>query len=52
MTGNSEQLSLIQDLKIIVGTKYLLTDTTKKEAYTKGFRFGSGEAIAVAKPES
>ena len=52
MTGNSEQLSLIQDLKIIVGAKHLLTDSVKKQAYTKGFRFGSGEAIAVVRPES
>ena len=52
MTGNSEQLSLIQDLKTIVGAKHLLTDSVKKQAYTKGFRFGSGEAIAVVRPES
>ena len=52
MTGNSEQLSLIQGLKKIVGAKYLLTDTVKKQAYTKGFRFGSGEAIAVVRPEN
>lgn len=52
MTGNSEQLSLIQGLKTIVGAKYLLTDTVKKQAYTKGFRFGSGEAIAVVRPEN
>jgi D-lactate dehydrogenase len=52
MTGNSEQLSLIQDLKTIVGAKQLLTDSAKKQAYTKGWRFGSGEAIAVVRPES
>jgi D-lactate dehydrogenase len=52
MTGNSEQLSLIQDLKTIVGTKQLLTDSAKKQAYTKGWRFGSGEAIAVVRPET
>ena len=52
MTGNSEQLSLIQGLKTIVGAKYLLTDTVKKQAYSKGFRFGSGEAIAVVRPEN
>jgi D-lactate dehydrogenase len=52
MTGNSEQLSLIQDLKTIVGAKQLLTDSVKKQAYTKGFRFGSGEAIAVVRPEN
>ena len=52
MTGNSVQLSLIQDLKTIVGTKQLLTDSAKKQAYTKGWRFGSGEAIAVVRPET
>ena len=52
MTGNPEQLSLIQDLKTIVGAKQLLTDSAKKQAYTKGYRFGSGEAIAVVRPES
>ena len=52
MTGNSEQLSLIQDLKTIVGAKQLLTDSAKKQAYTKGWRFGSGEAIAVVRPET
>jgi D-lactate dehydrogenase len=50
MTGNSEQLSLIQELKTVVGASYTLTDTVKKQAYTKGFRFGSGDAIAVVKP--
>jgi len=50
MTGNSEQLSLIQELKAVVGTSYTLTDKVKKQAYTKGFRFGSGDAIAVVKP--
>ena len=52
MTGNSEQPSLIQDLKTIVGAKQLLTDSSKKQAYTKGWRFGSGEAIAVVRPET
>lgn len=50
MTGNSEQLSLIQELKAVVGANYTLTDNAKKQAYTKGFRFGSGDAIAVVRP--
>ena len=52
MTGNYNKPHLIQLLKEIVGAKYLLTDMLKKQAYTKGYRFGSGEAIAVAKPAS
>ncbi len=52
MTGNSQQLSLIQALKSVVGGSYTLTDNVKKQAYTKGFRFGSGEAIAVVRPET
>ena len=52
MTGNYNKPHLIQQLKEIVGAKYLLTDMLKKQAYTKGYRFGSGEAIAVARPAS
>lgn len=50
MTGVYNKPVLIQELKNIVGAKYLLTDTSKKQAYTKGYRFGSGEAVAVARP--
>ena len=50
MTGNSEQLSLIQELKSVVGANFTLTENSKKQAYTKGFRFGSGDAIAVVRP--
>ena len=50
MTSNSEQLSLIEALKTVVGASYTLTDNAKKQAYTKGFRFGSGDAIAVVRP--
>ena len=35
MTGNSVELSLIQDLKTIVGTKQLLTDSAKKKPILK-----------------
>ncbi len=52
MTSNYNKPQLIQQLKEIVGAKYLLTDMLKKQAYTKGYRFGSGEAIAVARPAS
>lgn len=44
--------SLIQSLTQIVGKSYTLTDNAKKQPYTKGFRFGSGEALAVVRPDS
>lgn len=51
MTGsNSEQLSLIEELKTIVGASNTLTDSVKKQAFTKGIRFGGGDAVAVVKP--
>lgn len=43
---------LINDLKAIVGNNYILTSEARKQPYTKGFRFGAGEALAVAKPSS
>lgn len=52
MTGDSKQNALIEKLKSVVGAGYTLTDEAKKQAYTKGFRFGSGEAIAVVRPAS
>lgn len=52
MTGDSKQNALIEQLKSVVGAGYTLTDAAKKQAYTKGFRFGSGEAIAVVRPAS
>lgn len=51
MTGNSSN-ALIQALQAIVGAKFTLTDEAKKQPYTKGFRFGSGEALAVVRPET
>ncbi|KZN62410.1 D-lactate dehydrogenase [Pseudoalteromonas luteoviolacea CPMOR-1] len=50
MTNNASNTALIQELKSIVGNSFVLTDNTKKQPYTKGFRFGSGEALAVIRP--
>ena len=41
---------LIQDLKTITGEKYILTSEWNKQLYCKGWRYGEGEAFAVAKP--
>ena len=50
MSGQIDTQSLIASMGDVVGQSYLLTDTEKKQPYTKGFRFGSGEALAVVRP--
>jgi D-lactate dehydrogenase len=52
MTNSSSNTSLINQLKSIVGGSHLLTSPSKMLPYTKGFRFGSGEALAVVKAGS
>ena len=41
---------MISSLGDVVGQAHLLTDKEKKQPYCKGFRFGSGEALAVVRP--
>ncbi|MEE3131184.1 MAG: D-lactate dehydrogenase [Pseudomonadota bacterium] len=50
MTVNVDTQSLIASMRDVVGQAYLLTDKAKKQPYTKGFRFGVGEALAVVRP--
>lgn len=50
MTGQAPNNALIDNLVTLVGAKYTLTDAAKKQPYCKGFRFGSGEALAVVRP--
>ncbi|MGV6988472.1 D-lactate dehydrogenase [Testudinibacter sp. P80/BLE/0925] len=47
-----KQRSLIQQLRHIVGEKYLLTDPNRTLPYRQGFRFGKGSALAVVIPAS
>ena len=42
--------TIVQDLETISGSKYILTSDWKKQHYSKGWRYGEGEALAVAKP--
>ena len=42
--------SIIQDFSTIVGKKYVLTTQWDKQTYSKGWRYGEGEALAVIKP--
>ncbi|SFM88226.1 D-lactate dehydrogenase [Izhakiella capsodis] len=51
-TVTPENRRLIATLARIVGKGNLLTDSRKTERYRKGFRSGSGEALAVAFPGS
>ena len=50
MKHTQNKNKLIQDLKIITGDKYILTSKLSKQPYSKGWRYGAGEAVAVAKP--
>lgn len=43
-------LELINQLQTIVGKSFVITKPAKMSPYSKGFRFGSGEALAVARP--
>ena len=43
---------LIQDLKNLISDNYVITSDWGKKAYSKGWRYGSGDAIAVAKPRT
>ena len=41
---------LISQLTDIVGQAHIITDAAKNEAYRSGYRFGTGNAIAVVRP--
>jgi len=42
--------NLLETLRHIVGAKYVITDPSKTERYRTGYRFGTGNAIAVGRP--
>lgn len=48
----SDNQALIETLTGIVTRRHVLTDARATERYRKGFRSGSGEAIAVVRPGS
>ncbi|PJG82705.1 D-lactate dehydrogenase [Caviibacterium pharyngocola] len=43
---------IITTLTNIVGASYIITDPSKTESYRSGYRFGTGNAIAVVRPGS
>lgn len=48
--SDANKSAIINQLESIVGSQYTLIDSAKKQPFTQGFRFGSGEALAVVKP--
>lgn len=49
---NNNYEGLIADMSTIVGKQYVLTKSGKTRRYCRGFRFGSGKALAVVLPGS
>ncbi|MBO1256839.1 D-lactate dehydrogenase [Alteromonas sp. 5E99-2] len=52
MSAQPASHDFIDALRAIVGPSQTITDESKMQPYCKGFRFGSGEAIAVLKPKT
>ena len=50
MKNNIDKSHLFQDLRAIIGKKNILTTKWSKLSYCKGWRYGKGEALAVARP--
>ena len=42
--------NIISEIKKISGSKYIITDDWRKQPYSKGWRYGKGNAFAVVKP--
>jgi D-lactate dehydrogenase len=45
-----DKSKLIFELKNIVGGNYIITSEWGKEPFSKGWRYGDGNALAVVKP--
>ena len=42
--------NIISEIKKITGSKYIITEDWRKQPYSKGWRYGKGNAFAVVKP--
>ena len=47
-----DKKNILDLLRLVVGNKYLITANWKKQSFSKGWRYGEGDALAVAKPGS
>ena len=45
-------LQLVEQLRQIVGNQDVLTDPSQTAQYREGYRFGSGAALAVVRPQT
>ena len=52
MANTQDKRIIVKALKAIVGDKNILTAEWSKQPYCKGWRYGEGEALAVAKPRT
>ena len=52
MINTIDKNLFIAELEKIVGSKSVLKTKWSMESYCKGWRYGEGEAIAVAKPST
>lgn len=51
-TRAANNSQLVDELKAIVGRRYVLTSPSATQRFRKGFRFGNGPALAVIQPGS
>ncbi|MDB5985219.1 MAG: D-lactate dehydrogenase [Nevskia sp.] len=49
-TAPQHALGFVEQLKAIVGARYVVTDEGATRRFRTGFRFGSGRAVAVVRP--
>ena len=47
MTRNN---NVVESLKLVVGNKNVITNKWSQEPFITGWRYGKGEALAVARP--
>lgn len=52
MDKSSQLNTVISDIIKVSGRKFTITDQKAMDPFCKGFRFGSGKAIAVVKPKT
>ena len=43
---------VIDEISGIVGKKFVITNSSSMQSYTKGYRFGEGSALLVCRPGS
>ena len=46
----SEKNNILKNLQEIVGPKFILKDKWRKQSYSKGWRYGEGDSLAVVRP--